>query len=127
MADKGLCDVTVTVNNSSDVLILSKVLTTYTDAATDEYVLGQVMTAETAGAVNIDLDTLAGTFICLCIQNLETVNALTVTWDDSGANSNTQLVPAGSILVIPDCDPATDPTVQMAVANGLISVSYFGT
>jgi hypothetical protein len=64
------------------------------------------------------------------LKNLDpaTGNKVTVTWTDQDANSNTQKVPPGGILVIPDVDPtAANIVITAATAPVLCKVCMFGT
>lgn len=61
------------------------------------------------------------------VQNTDTTNYVTVTWTDSGSSSNSQRVPAGGILVVPDIAPGTDPTLTANTATVRCKVFIAGT
>lgn len=100
---------------------------TYLDNAADEY--GKlVIDAPNGAAVNVDVDSLVGTAITqFAVKNMDGATPIVVTWTDSGANANTQVVPANGMIFIPDVDAGTDPTLEGTGGICQCEVFYAGT
>jgi hypothetical protein len=48
------------------------------------------------------------TSVYAIIKNLDGTDDVTASWDDTDANSNSQRIPPGRTLVVPDLDPLSD-------------------
>lgn len=90
---------------------------------TESVFSSRVLIATTPG-ITPDIDLLsAGAQVV--IQNLDSSIDCVATWDDSDGNSNTQRIPAGAILVLPDVD-ATSTALTIYSDSGTPEVLIWG-
>lgn len=91
-----------------------------------QHLVERVISAAVAGTT-IDLGHLTSMSVVV-INNLDTTNFVSVGWTDTAANANTQKLPAGTVMVIPDLDPtAADLVLTADTGACLCAVSYGGT
>lgn len=83
----------------------------------------KISVATTPGTT-IDLSNL-GSPAQLLLKNTDSENPVTLSWDDSDANSNTQKIPAGGIFVIPDVDPSATITAVASTSAVVCRVKAF--
>ena len=65
----------------------------------------------------------------LALQNMDPVtgNPVSVSWTDSGANANTQIVPPGRMLVVCDVDGTVAVTAQATTSAVKVRLVAMGT
>jgi len=63
----------------------------------------------------------------LIICNLDGSNFVTVEWDDAAAHTNTIVVAAGKVAIIPDVDPSATVTVTADTAVVLCDIFVAGS
>jgi hypothetical protein len=79
------------------------------------------------GGTTVTTSTRYSTITLYAVINLDPTNYVTATWTDNSANANIQKVPAGAILVVPDINGATNPTIQANSATCRCKVVIMGT
>ena len=128
MADTATLSVGVVIKNASAETVLSSLLADFSDAAVDDRYAFKCLATNGAAITPLDLSAsgFAGPVTGMIVKNLDGANEVDVTWTDNDANSNTQLIPAEGFLVIPDLDPATDPTFEGDGGDVLCEVIIFG-
>lgn len=97
------------------------------DVAPDEGHAAVVEVATTATTL-IDNATYA-TLSVLAVHNLDPVggNSVEITWTDNGAHANSQDVPPGGILIVPDVDGSVAVTGTAQNSAVKVRVAAMGT